>query len=323
MSLSQITFMFLKPKNSASILGVLMPLLVLIKPPSNSNGLVAMTVNEKMSEASEEVDETIEDQIQSRNENADGEEDHLERPTTSSSYVPKNLPTEAAIHLLLSNGTFPQQPQQGGGGMYPAPPPPVTAASNSKYPLPQYKPGSNTWSIGMAGSYGPYASAAPIGYNSASVAASSMESFSRNTAQKQWDETLVLVFGGIARILHTFFPLLRSLTNFWSGWESLLCFVKNNIANGSKEVALAAVGCLQMGKPFHFHKKPTPLSNLTVSLGMITLGFLTATGGSTFPFDEILQKLPPQEDTLSAPPSAFDFIKGCFPFHIFSWLCLH
>ncbi|CAI9290560.1 unnamed protein product [Lactuca saligna] len=146
------------------------------KTPSNSYGLVAMTVSEQTSEASEEADETIEDQMQSRNENADGEEDHLERPTTSS-YVPKNLPTEATIHQFLRNETFPQQPQQGAGGMYPAPPPPVTAASNSKYPLPQYKPGSNTWSIGMAGSYGPYASAASAGYNSASAAASSMESF--------------------------------------------------------------------------------------------------------------------------------------------------
>lgn len=31
------------------------------------------------------------------------------------------------------------------------------------------------------------------------------------------------------------------------GWESLMCSVKNIIANGSKEVSLAAVGCLQMG----------------------------------------------------------------------------
>ncbi|CAI9277679.1 unnamed protein product [Lactuca saligna] len=264
------------------------------KTPSNSNGLVAVTMSEKTSEASEEADETIEDQTQSRNENADEEEDHLEQPTTSSSNVPKNLPTEGdmslnagpecreskqetsssssssssslptpshqypAVHTspnpnfsfgfmppmigsqvtsfentksqahdashvpsfvvqqpfdlasyyahfyrreltnaihhqsntnnrhtnrrshakhhirhsttitcfpFLSNETFPQQPQQGGGGMYPAPPPPVAATSNSKYPLPQYKPGSNTGNIGMAGSYGPYASAAPAGYN--------------------------------------------------------------------------------------------------------------------------------------------------------------
>ncbi|KAI3669236.1 hypothetical protein L6452_40463 [Arctium lappa] len=85
---------------------------------------------------------------------------------------------------------------------------------------------------------------------------------SRNTAQKQWDETLVLVFGGIARILRTFFPLLRSLTNFWSGWESLLCFVKNSIANGSKEVALAAVGCLQSTVLSHSPKGNLPMPYL-------------------------------------------------------------
>ncbi|CAA3013760.1 MON2 homolog isoform X1 [Olea europaea subsp. europaea] len=68
---------------------------------------------------------------------------------------------------------------------------------------------------------------------------------SRNTAQKQWNETLVLVLGGIARILRSFFPFLRRLNNFQSGWESLLIFVKNSISNGSKEVALAAINCLQ------------------------------------------------------------------------------
>nr|KAJ0200504.1 hypothetical protein LSAT_V11C600318160 [Lactuca sativa] len=306
------------------------------KTPSNLNGLVAVTVSEMTSEASEEADETIEDQMQSRQHFLINE-DHLERPTTSSSNVPKNLPTEgdvslnagpeyreskqetssssysssfptpshqypavhtspnpnfsfgfmppiieaklhlletpslrhamllmsqslfsnyliqhaimhtfivrnslilsttgptpttatqtvrvmqssisvtqqplpifqqpsgvhlphyppnyipygpyfslfyvpppAAIHQFLSNRTFPQQPQQGAGGMYPAPPPPVAATSNSKYPLPQYMPRSNTWNIGMTGSYGPYASAAPAGYNFASVAANSMESF--------------------------------------------------------------------------------------------------------------------------------------------------
>lgn len=30
-----------------------------------------------------------------------------------------------------------------------------------------------------------------------------------------------------------------------AGWESLLLFVKNSILNGSKEVALAAINCLQ------------------------------------------------------------------------------
>lgn len=30
-----------------------------------------------------------------------------------------------------------------------------------------------------------------------------------------------------------------------TGWESLLLFVKNSILNGNKEVALAAINCLQ------------------------------------------------------------------------------
>nr|XP_011466433.1 PREDICTED: protein MON2 homolog [Fragaria vesca subsp. vesca] len=83
---------------------------------------------------------------------------------------------------------------------------------------------------------------------------------SRNTAQKQWDETLVLVLGGVSRILRSFFPFLRSLSNFWSGWESLLLFVKNSILNGSKEVALAAISCLQTPILSHSSKGnlPTP-----------------------------------------------------------------
>ncbi|KAM3332856.1 hypothetical protein ACQJBY_028158 [Aegilops geniculata] len=68
---------------------------------------------------------------------------------------------------------------------------------------------------------------------------------SRNTAQKQWDETIVLLLGGIARLLRSFFPLLQQLTKFSSGWAILLAFLKNSILNGSKEVALAAINCLQ------------------------------------------------------------------------------
>ncbi|XP_014754709.1 protein MON2 homolog isoform X3 [Brachypodium distachyon] len=68
---------------------------------------------------------------------------------------------------------------------------------------------------------------------------------SRNTAQKQWDETIVLLLGGIARLLRSFFPLLQQLSKFSSGWALLLAFVKNSILNGSKEVALAAINCLQ------------------------------------------------------------------------------
>ncbi|XP_058754253.1 uncharacterized protein LOC131627411 isoform X2 [Vicia villosa] len=85
---------------------------------------------------------------------------------------------------------------------------------------------------------------------------------SRNTAQKQWDETLVLVLGGIARILRLFFPFFTSLSNFWSGWESLLLFVENSILNGSKEVALAAISCLQTNVNSHSLKGNMPMRYL-------------------------------------------------------------
>ncbi|KAL6998603.1 hypothetical protein U1Q18_050281, partial [Sarracenia purpurea var. burkii] len=85
---------------------------------------------------------------------------------------------------------------------------------------------------------------------------------SRNTAQKQWDETLVLVLGGIARLLRSFFPFLRSLRNFWSGWESLLLLVRNSILHGSKEVALAAINCLQSTVISHSPRGNFPMDYL-------------------------------------------------------------
>ncbi|KAJ9185886.1 hypothetical protein P3X46_005466 [Hevea brasiliensis] len=90
---------------------------------------------------------------------------------------------------------------------------------------------------------------------------------SRNTVQKQWDETLVLVLGGIARLLRSFFPFLSSLSNFWSGWESLLLFVKNSILNGSKEVAIAGINCLQTTVHSHCLKGNLPMPYLISILG--------------------------------------------------------
>lgn len=82
---------------------------------------------------------------------------------------------------------------------------------------------------------------------------------SRNTAQKQWDETLVLVLGGISRILRSYFPSLHKLKNFQSGWESLLVFVKNSILSGSKEVSIAAINCLQSTVLSHSPKGNLPV----------------------------------------------------------------
>ncbi|CAN1132410.1 Protein MON2 homolog [Linum perenne] len=85
---------------------------------------------------------------------------------------------------------------------------------------------------------------------------------SRNTAQKQWDETLVLVLGGIARLLRSYFPFLSSLKNFWAGWESLILFVKNSTLSASKDVAIAAINCLQTTIVSHAHKGNLPMSYL-------------------------------------------------------------
>ncbi|KAI3894720.1 hypothetical protein MKX03_033369 [Papaver bracteatum] len=94
---------------------------------------------------------------------------------------------------------------------------------------------------------------------------------SRNTAQKQWDETIVLVLGGIARILRSFFPFLKNLSNFWTGWESLLLFVRNSILNGSKEVALAAISCLQTTVVSHSPKGNMPMPYLKSVLDVYEL----------------------------------------------------
>ncbi|KAJ7563609.1 hypothetical protein O6H91_03G117100 [Diphasiastrum complanatum] len=68
---------------------------------------------------------------------------------------------------------------------------------------------------------------------------------SRNTAQKQWDETLVLVLNGMSRLLKLYFNFFQTLENFKTGWDSLLRFIQESVIYGSKEVALAAISSLQ------------------------------------------------------------------------------
>ncbi|KAJ6757310.1 NUMOD3 MOTIF FAMILY PROTEIN EXPRESSED [Salix koriyanagi] len=108
---------------------------------------------------------------------------------------------------------------------------------------------------------------------------------SRNTVQKQWDETLVLVLGGIARLLRSFFPLLSDLSNFWSGWESLLFLLRNSILNGSKEVAIAAINCLQTTVFSHCSKGNLPLPYLNSILDV---------------YGHILQKSPNYNDNAAS-----------------------
>ncbi|XP_024186995.1 protein MON2 homolog isoform X2 [Rosa chinensis] len=114
---------------------------------------------------------------------------------------------------------------------------------------------------------------------------------SRNTAQKQWDETLVLVLGGVARILRSFFPFLRSLSNFWSGWESLLLFVKNSVLNGSKEVALAAINCLQTPILSHSSKGNLPMPYLESVLDVYELVLQNSTNLSGNAASKVKQEI--------------------------------
>ncbi|KAK3011261.1 hypothetical protein RJ639_010612 [Escallonia herrerae] len=114
---------------------------------------------------------------------------------------------------------------------------------------------------------------------------------SRNTAQKQWDETLVLVLGGTARILRSFFPFLRCLSNFWSGWESLILLVKNSILNGSKEVAIAAINCLQSTVLSHSPKGNLPMPYLKSVLDVYEFVLLKSTNYSGSTASKVKQEI--------------------------------
>lgn len=63
-----------------------------------------------------------------------------------------------------------------------------------------------------------------------------------------------MVLSGITRLLRSFFPFLQSLNKFSAGWEILLRFIEDSILNGSKEVAVAAINCLQTGVSSHCSK---------------------------------------------------------------------
>ncbi|TMW59555.1 hypothetical protein Poli38472_004624 [Pythium oligandrum] len=70
---------------------------------------------------------------------------------------------------------------------------------------------------------------------------------SRDSAEKQWDESRVLVLTGISRVLQTNCNVLLSHTQWFARvWQELLKHIALNAARGmSKEVVLAAVNTLQ------------------------------------------------------------------------------
>lgn len=67
---------------------------------------------------------------------------------------------------------------------------------------------------------------------------------SRNTEQKQWDETVVIALGGMGRLLRAHLPAIVSLERSAPGWEEMMVVVESSMAGGRKEVALAAIAVL-------------------------------------------------------------------------------
>eukprot|EP00004_Rigifila_ramosa_P015497 TRINITY_DN3599_c0_g1_i2.p1 TRINITY_DN3599_c0_g1~~TRINITY_DN3599_c0_g1_i2.p1 ORF type:complete len:992 (-),score=194.39 TRINITY_DN3599_c0_g1_i2:15-2990(-) len=71
---------------------------------------------------------------------------------------------------------------------------------------------------------------------------------SRNTAQKQWDETLVVALSGVSRTLANFFPVLRAAfgaEEFRGVWTELLQHVEHAALSPSREVVQVAIASLQ------------------------------------------------------------------------------
>eukprot|EP00742_Colponemidia_sp_Colp-10_P009457 GILJ01010313.1.p1 GENE.GILJ01010313.1~~GILJ01010313.1.p1 ORF type:complete len:949 (+),score=164.44 GILJ01010313.1:87-2849(+) len=68
---------------------------------------------------------------------------------------------------------------------------------------------------------------------------------SRNTAEKQWDETRVLTLQTVARLFKTFFGPLKMLFDFPVAWRRVLEFVEDAILHYSDEVGSAAVRAVQ------------------------------------------------------------------------------
>lgn len=104
-------------------------------------------------------------------------------------FPPFYIPPAAFHHQFLSNGAFPQQPQGG----YPSPP-----VAPQKYPVPQYKPGSNTANsghIGVPGTFGPYGSSPAAGYHPNPSATAGNSNSNEDLGGSQFKDSNIYVTG--------------------------------------------------------------------------------------------------------------------------------
>ena len=67
---------------------------------------------------------------------------------------------------------------------------------------------------------------------------------SRNTASKQWEETLALCLGGLGRVLRVQLATAAKTPEFEAHWNDVLSLLRDAAASPSREVGLAAVACL-------------------------------------------------------------------------------
>lgn len=68
---------------------------------------------------------------------------------------------------------------------------------------------------------------------------------SRDTAEKQWNESRVHVLQGLSRIFRQFFDVMESLPNFPSHWSEYLSILEFSIINPWHEVSICAIQCLK------------------------------------------------------------------------------
>ncbi|KAJ2961960.1 hypothetical protein NQZ79_g2896 [Umbelopsis isabellina] len=76
-------------------------------------------------------------------------------------------------------------------------------------------------------------------------AAGFMMHHSRNTAEKQWDETKVLVLLGTSGIFHDFLDQVIELDDFNDAWSLLLAHLEDSTLRSGSEVSLASIKSLK------------------------------------------------------------------------------
>ncbi|KAG2443720.1 hypothetical protein HXX76_002066 [Chlamydomonas incerta] len=104
---------------------------------------------------------------------------------------------------------------------------------------------------------------------------------SRNSEQKQWDETLVLALAGAGKVLRSYLPLLSGLDVWGRAWEELMQILGDVLASGRKGVSMAATSLLTTILQAH---GTGPLVTRTMwrqSLGAIDRGVTTMAAPNT------------------------------------------